>query len=309
MDLYHATNDRYPKDLDEFMNEIIKANNIALPKLPPYQAYGYDEKEHKLVILEYQALKDQPLRDSFCRTHSSGSRSIRFRVDRRTAGPLSPIAGSAPKIEPRPGHTDLPETATARPLGGEEPGTANIPYGSLIGRDPAYFPDARRRSPENPTTNPLSPAPFNGVNAVFKLPRATTRNSALPLPRLTANISLQTCDPDEIEMRIAQIRPDQAARLLLRKREVASCVLNVRRHVSKYAIDVGLQHRAPEVVDDLLNPFIVSYPEPFDDHDYKANPSDAARVNQILTLLRDPNCNQESRNQNQQCSDRERRIL
>jgi len=61
MDLYHATNDRYPKDLDEFMNEIIKANNIALPKLPPYQAYGYDEKEHKLVILEYQALKDQPL--------------------------------------------------------------------------------------------------------------------------------------------------------------------------------------------------------------------------------------------------------
>ncbi len=61
LDLYRATNDRYPKDLDEFMNEIIKANNIALPKLPPYQAYGYDEAEHKLVILEYQALKDQPL--------------------------------------------------------------------------------------------------------------------------------------------------------------------------------------------------------------------------------------------------------
>jgi hypothetical protein len=60
MDLYHAANDRYPKDLDEFMNEIIKPNNIALPKLPPYQAYGYDEPEHKLVILEYQALKDQP---------------------------------------------------------------------------------------------------------------------------------------------------------------------------------------------------------------------------------------------------------
>jgi hypothetical protein len=62
MDLYHAENDRYPKDFDEFMNVIIKANNIALPKLPYYQAYGYDEKEHKLVILEYQALKDQPLR-------------------------------------------------------------------------------------------------------------------------------------------------------------------------------------------------------------------------------------------------------
>ncbi len=60
MDLYHATNDRYPKDYDEFMAEIIKANNIALPQLPTYQKYGYNEKEHKLVILEYQALKDGP---------------------------------------------------------------------------------------------------------------------------------------------------------------------------------------------------------------------------------------------------------
>lgn len=53
LDLYHATNDRYPKDYDEFMNEIIRANNIALPKLPYYQAYGYDEQQHKLIILEY----------------------------------------------------------------------------------------------------------------------------------------------------------------------------------------------------------------------------------------------------------------
>ena len=30
VDLYHAANDRYPKDLDEFMTEIIKANNIAI---------------------------------------------------------------------------------------------------------------------------------------------------------------------------------------------------------------------------------------------------------------------------------------
>jgi hypothetical protein len=60
MNLYHAANDRYPKDYDEFMNEIIKANNIALPKLPYYQQYGYDEKEHKLVILEYPELKNEP---------------------------------------------------------------------------------------------------------------------------------------------------------------------------------------------------------------------------------------------------------
>jgi hypothetical protein len=54
MDLYHAANDRYPKDYDEFMTEIIKANSIALPVLPSYQKYGYDEKEHKLIILEYK---------------------------------------------------------------------------------------------------------------------------------------------------------------------------------------------------------------------------------------------------------------
>jgi hypothetical protein len=61
MDLYKAEKDRYPKDYDEFMNEIIKANNIALPLLPYYQKYGYDEKEHKLEILEYPDLKNQPL--------------------------------------------------------------------------------------------------------------------------------------------------------------------------------------------------------------------------------------------------------
>ncbi len=53
MDLYKAANDRFPKDYDEFMAEIIKANNIALPQLPPYQAYGYDDKEHKFIVLEY----------------------------------------------------------------------------------------------------------------------------------------------------------------------------------------------------------------------------------------------------------------
>jgi hypothetical protein len=53
LNLYKATNDRYPANFEEFQNEIIKANNIALPVLPHYQEYGYDEKEHKLVILEY----------------------------------------------------------------------------------------------------------------------------------------------------------------------------------------------------------------------------------------------------------------
>ena len=53
IDLFHGNNDRYPKDYAEFMAEIIKANNISLPRLPPYQEYGYDEKDHKLIILEY----------------------------------------------------------------------------------------------------------------------------------------------------------------------------------------------------------------------------------------------------------------
>lgn len=57
MRLYHAEHGRYPKDYDEFMNDIIKANNIALPQLPVYQKYAYDEQEHKLIILEYPDLK------------------------------------------------------------------------------------------------------------------------------------------------------------------------------------------------------------------------------------------------------------
>ena len=59
LDLYYATNEKYPETLDEFMNEIIKPNNIALPTLPYYQEYGYDSNEHKLVVLEYPDRKAQ----------------------------------------------------------------------------------------------------------------------------------------------------------------------------------------------------------------------------------------------------------
>ena len=41
------------------MATIVRPNNIALPMLPYYQKYGYDEKEHTLVILEYPELKNQ----------------------------------------------------------------------------------------------------------------------------------------------------------------------------------------------------------------------------------------------------------
>lgn len=58
MNLYKATNDRFPKDFAEFKTEIIQANNLALPKLPYYQEYSYDEKEHKLIVLEYPERKE-----------------------------------------------------------------------------------------------------------------------------------------------------------------------------------------------------------------------------------------------------------
>ncbi len=59
IDIYEATNGSYPKDYDEFMTNIIKANDIWLPMLPYYQEYAYDEKHHKLVVLEYPAKKAQ----------------------------------------------------------------------------------------------------------------------------------------------------------------------------------------------------------------------------------------------------------
>jgi hypothetical protein len=61
MDLYQADHDgHYPATHDEFMEEIIKKGQISLPRLPHYQKYSYDPKEHKLVILEYPDLKDKP---------------------------------------------------------------------------------------------------------------------------------------------------------------------------------------------------------------------------------------------------------
>lgn len=62
LDLFNAREGRYPKDYEEFMAEIIKkpGEEISLPQLPYYQKYGYDEVEHKLIILEYPELKNAP---------------------------------------------------------------------------------------------------------------------------------------------------------------------------------------------------------------------------------------------------------
>jgi hypothetical protein len=53
LDLYQAETGSYPRDYKEFMDQIIKKNNISLPTLPYYQEYGYDEKTHQLIVLEY----------------------------------------------------------------------------------------------------------------------------------------------------------------------------------------------------------------------------------------------------------------
>ena len=59
IDLFHATNDRYPKDYEEFMEQIVKANNIKLPVLPGNRKYQYDEANHKLVVVEQPAADNE----------------------------------------------------------------------------------------------------------------------------------------------------------------------------------------------------------------------------------------------------------
>lgn len=50
MNLFKATNDRYPKDLDEFMNKIIKPAGIQLPELPDGHRYVYDPEKGELLV-------------------------------------------------------------------------------------------------------------------------------------------------------------------------------------------------------------------------------------------------------------------
>lgn len=62
IDLYQAEHGDYPKTYEEFMEGIIKPgqpDGLRLPQLPYYQEYAYDEKEHKLIVLEYPERKKQ----------------------------------------------------------------------------------------------------------------------------------------------------------------------------------------------------------------------------------------------------------
>ena len=50
MQLFKATEDRNPKSQEEFMEKIIKANNIHLPQLPDGDRYMYDPKTEQLMV-------------------------------------------------------------------------------------------------------------------------------------------------------------------------------------------------------------------------------------------------------------------
>ncbi len=61
LELFRANEDRYPKDHEEFMQRIIKENNIQLPVLPYKGKYQYDVENHELKAVydrENAAKKD-----------------------------------------------------------------------------------------------------------------------------------------------------------------------------------------------------------------------------------------------------------
>ena len=49
--IFNAVENRYPKDHEEFMERIIKENNIKLPVLPFKGRYVYDVEKHELMIV------------------------------------------------------------------------------------------------------------------------------------------------------------------------------------------------------------------------------------------------------------------
>ena len=51
LEIFRATEDRYPKDHAEFMERIIKENNIQLPVLPYKGKYVYDVENHELMVV------------------------------------------------------------------------------------------------------------------------------------------------------------------------------------------------------------------------------------------------------------------
>jgi hypothetical protein len=51
LDIFNAAEGHYPKDHAEFMERIIKENNIRLPVLPFKGKYVYDVEKHELMVV------------------------------------------------------------------------------------------------------------------------------------------------------------------------------------------------------------------------------------------------------------------
>ena len=50
VDLFNASEGRYPQSHEEFMQKIIQQNNIQLPQLPAGEQYIYDPSDHLLKV-------------------------------------------------------------------------------------------------------------------------------------------------------------------------------------------------------------------------------------------------------------------
>jgi hypothetical protein len=51
VDIFEATEGHYPKDYNEFMTRIVKANQMRLPVLPGGWQYAYDVPNHELKVV------------------------------------------------------------------------------------------------------------------------------------------------------------------------------------------------------------------------------------------------------------------
>jgi hypothetical protein len=60
VDLFNASEGRYPKDYDEFMTRVVKPNNIKLAVLPAGWKYAYDVPNHELKIIRKEGAPHVP---------------------------------------------------------------------------------------------------------------------------------------------------------------------------------------------------------------------------------------------------------
>lgn len=60
LNLFNATEGRYPNTHEEFMTRIIQENNIRLPVLPGGKQYQYDVANHQLVVVDAPSAGNEP---------------------------------------------------------------------------------------------------------------------------------------------------------------------------------------------------------------------------------------------------------